>query len=62
MDDTEKLATRRRKAKQKRNNICVGHQYAQRNTNNVNNTWALPQTTGDKDEHNIVFMPFCVFF
>ena len=38
MDDTEKLATRRRKAKQKQNNICVGHQYAQRNTNNVNNT------------------------
>jgi len=26
------------------------------NTNNVNNTWALLQTTGGKDEPNIIFM------
>jgi len=28
--------TRRRKIKQKHNTICVGHHYAQTNTNNVN--------------------------
>jgi hypothetical protein len=30
--------TRRRKTKQKHNKICVGHHYAQTNTNNVNKT------------------------
>ena len=30
--------TRRRKTKQKHNTICVGHNYAQTNTNNVNKT------------------------
>jgi len=29
--------TRRRKAKQKHNTICVNHHYRQTNTNNVNN-------------------------
>ena len=29
--------TRQRKLKQKQNTICVGHHYAQANTNNVNN-------------------------
>ena len=33
--------TRRGKTKQKHNTICVGHQYAQANTNNVNRTVAL---------------------
>jgi hypothetical protein len=33
--------TRRRKTKQKRNTICVGHHYAQTNTNNVNKTWSF---------------------
>jgi hypothetical protein len=28
----------------------------QANTNNVSKTWALLQTTGGKDEPNIVFM------
>ena len=42
--------TRRRKTKQKHNTICVGHHYVQSNTNNVNKTRALPQTTGGKDE------------
>jgi len=28
----------------------------QANTNNVNKKRVLPQTTGDKDEQNIVFM------
>ena len=43
--------TRRRKTKQRHNTICVGHHYAQANTNNVNKTnnlrWKHP---------NIVFM------
>ena len=34
----------------------MGHHYSHTNTNNVNKTWALLQTTGGKDEHNIVFM------
>ena len=48
--------TRRRKTKQKHNTICVGHRYAQTNTNSVNKTWTILQTTGGKDEPNIVFM------
>ena len=46
--------TRRRKTKQKHSTICVGHHYARTNTNNVNKTWALLQTTGGKHEPNIV--------
>jgi hypothetical protein len=53
MDNPEKLATRRRKTKQKHNTICVGYHHTQTNTNNVNNTWALLQTTGGKDETNV---------
>jgi hypothetical protein len=45
MDNPEKLATRRRKTKQTHNTICVGH-YAQANTNHVNKTGAVLQTTG----------------
>jgi len=62
MDNPGKLATlgtqdtRRRQTKQKHNTICVVHPYAQANTNNVNKTWALLQTTRGKDEPNIVFM------
>jgi hypothetical protein len=37
--------------KTKNNSVCVWHQYAQTNTNNVNQTWPLLQTTGGKDEH-----------
>ena len=36
--------------------MCVGHHYSQANTNNVNKTRALLQTTGGKDEANIVCM------
>jgi hypothetical protein len=36
--------------------MCVGHYYPQANTNNVNKTWTLLQTTGSKDEPNIVCM------
>ena len=42
--------------KQKHNTICVRHHYAQANTNKVNMTWALLQTTGGKDEPDIVFI------
>ena len=40
--------TRRRNTKQKHNTICDGHYFAQTNTNNVNNAWALLQTKGGK--------------
>jgi hypothetical protein len=42
--------TRQRKTKQKHNTIFVGHHYALTNTNNVNKTWSLLQTTGGNDE------------
>ena len=42
------------KNKGKHNTVYVGHHYAQPNTNNINKTWALLQTTGDKDEPKIV--------
>ena len=52
MDNPEKLATLgtqdEEKQKKKPN-------YTQANTNNVNKTWAVLQTTGGKDEPNIVF-------
>jgi len=41
--------TKQRKTKQKHNTICVGHYYMQTNTNNVNKTRTLLQTTGGKD-------------
>ena len=47
--------TRRRQTKQMHKAINIGHHYMQRNTNNVNKTWALLQTIGGKDELNIVF-------
>ena len=49
--------TKTNKTKKKTNTICVGHPYAQTNTNNVNKTWTLIQPTGGKDEPNIVFIP-----
>ena len=36
-------------------NTCVGYHYAQTNTNMINKTCALLQTTEGKDEPNIVF-------
>ena len=60
MDNPEKNGntchTRRRKTKQKHNTICVEHHYTQTNKNNENKIWALLQSTGGKDEPNIVFM------
>ena len=34
-------------------NICVGHHYAQTNTNDINKTWVLLHASGGKDEPNI---------
>ena len=36
----------------KTNTMCIGHCYPQANTNNVNKTWALLQTTGGKERAN----------
>ena len=52
MDNQEKLATY--EEKQSKNTTQCGHHYTQTNTNNVNKTLTLLQTTGDKDELNIV--------
>ena len=43
------------------NTMCVGHHYLQANTNNVNKTRVLLQTTGGKDEPNIVCMRKNIF-
>jgi hypothetical protein len=48
--------TKRRKTNLRHNTICVGHNYSQRSTYNVNKTCAHQQTTIVKDEPNIVFM------
>ena len=40
------------KTKQKHNTIYVGHHYAQINTNGINKTWSLLQTTRGKEEPN----------
>jgi hypothetical protein len=54
MENSQKLETfgytRQRQTKQKHNITCVGHHYTQANTNNVNKSWAILQTTGSKDE------------
>ena len=42
-----------RETKQKHNTICVGQCYMQTNTNNINKTWTLLQTTGGKDKPNV---------
>ena len=55
MDNTEKLTTQGTQYEKKHNTICVRHRYTETNTINVNKTWALLQTTGGKDEPNIVF-------
>jgi hypothetical protein len=59
MDNSGKLTTLGTEdddKQQKHNIICVGHHYAQTNTNRVNKTRALLQTIGGKDKPNIVFM------
>ena len=58
MDNPEKLAIYSTQDGEKQNTICVWHHYTQTNTNtnNINKTRALLQTTGGKDKPNIVFM------
>jgi hypothetical protein len=49
------MSTRKTKTnKTQRNTLCVGHHYAQANTNKVNKTQTLLQTTGGKDEPDIL--------
>jgi hypothetical protein len=49
MDNPETLSTLDTQDKRRYNNtIYVGHHYTQTNTNNVNKTWVLLQTTGGK--------------
>ena len=38
---------------QHKNTICIGHHYAQANTNHINKTWVLLQTTVCEDEPKI---------
>ena len=58
MDNPGKLATQDAQGEEEQskthNTICVGHHFAQTNTIDANKTCALPQTTGGKDEPNIV--------
>jgi len=60
MDNPEKLAKycAQEEDKQSKHNdtICVGYHYTQTNIIKVNRTSALLQTTGGKDEPNIVFI------
>ena len=44
--------TSRRQTKQQHNAICVGHQYLETTTTNVNKTWALLPPTRGKDVPN----------
>jgi hypothetical protein len=52
MDDPDKLTIR----EHKKNKAKTKHNTQKTNTNNVIKTWDLLQTTGGKDEPNIVFM------
>ena len=56
MDNPEKVATYGTQEEEKHNTICVGHHYTQTNTNNINKTWALLQTTGGKDERTVLML------
>ena len=54
MSNQKKLETQDTKdeEKQNKNTTHVGHHYMQTNTDNANKTWAVPETTGSKDEPN----------
>jgi hypothetical protein len=57
MDNPEKRVPYGTQDKEKQNTIWVWHHYAQANTYNINKTRVFLQTTGCKDEPNIVFLP-----
>ena len=64
IDNSERLATLgtqdEDKQNKKHNTICILHHYEQTNTNNVNKTWALLQTTtGGKDEIYVLLLNIC---
>ena len=54
IDNPEKLAIKGTQDKEKQDTVCVGHHYAQTNTNYVSKTWALLQTTTGNDDPNII--------
>ena len=58
MDNPKKLATKgtqdEEKQTKKHNTKKNGQHYAQTNTNKINKTWALLQTSGGEDKPNIV--------
>ena len=54
--ETDNIESTRRRKKKERNTICVGHHNTQTNMYKVNKTFSLLQTTGGKDEQNIVFI------
>ena len=56
--DTRRRQTKQsynKKQKDKHTTICVGHRYTQTNTNNVNKTWTLLQTTHDPKQTVVRF-------
>jgi len=53
--ETGNKTKKKNKKQNTHNTICVGHQGTQSNTNNVNKTCSLLQTTGGKEEPIIVF-------
>ena len=58
MDNSEKLA----QDEVKHNIICVGHHYMHTNTNNINKTLTLLQTTGGKVvKHDVSFLAYLIY-
>ena len=54
MDNPENPATPGTQDEDKHNTVCIGHHYIRTNTNNINKTRVLLQTTGGKEEQNII--------
>lgn len=52
MLNPEKLVALGTQYAEKHNTMCAGHHHTQSDTNNINKTWTLPQTTGGKAEQN----------
>jgi hypothetical protein len=54
--ETDNISYTRHRAKSKKPTTKNARHYTQASTHNVNKTLSLLQTTGGKDEQNIVFM------